>query len=100
MKHLEAPDGDTQADTEFIHELEVLLRLRHANVLLYLGGSATHKEMFFLTELMDCDLNKMIKSKDPKAFWKNEGRFYILDIIQAIAYIHKKKSGTQRYQNA
>jgi len=46
--------------------------------------------MFFLTELMDCDLNRMIKKQDPKALWQNEGKYYIVDVIQAISYIHKK----------
>jgi len=91
MKQLDAlPQGESSVAKEFIHELEVLLRLRHPNVILYLGGSAGAHELFFLTELMECDLNQLIKLKEPRALWQNEGKFYALDILQAITYIHRK----------
>jgi len=48
MKQLDAlPQGESSVAKEFIHELEVLLRLRHPNVILYLGGSAGAHELFF-----------------------------------------------------
>jgi len=39
---------------------------------------------------MECDLNRMIKSKEPRALWHNEGKLYALDILQAVTYIHRK----------
>uniref|UniRef100_A0A6B2L3Y6 Protein kinase domain-containing protein n=1 Tax=Arcella intermedia TaxID=1963864 RepID=A0A6B2L3Y6_9EUKA len=82
--------GETNANQEFVQELGVLLRLRHPNIILYLGGSANTQEQFFLTELMECDLNYLIKQKDSRALWQNEGKYYALDIIRAITYIHRK----------
>jgi len=90
MKHLDALQSDAAANNEFVHELEVLLRLRHPNIVLYLGGSAVAQEVFFLTELMECDLNRLTKQKDPRALWQNEGKYYALDILQALSYVHRK----------
>jgi len=92
MKHLTIREGDSNSNSdEFLRELQTLVLLRHPNVLLYLGGSGSKQQIFFLTELMEGDLNRMIKKKDPRALWNNQGKYYMIDIISAISYLHKKK---------
>eukprot|EP01125_Pyxidicula_operculata_P002669 TRINITY_DN12515_c0_g1_i1.p1 TRINITY_DN12515_c0_g1~~TRINITY_DN12515_c0_g1_i1.p1 ORF type:complete len:558 (+),score=142.44 TRINITY_DN12515_c0_g1_i1:445-2118(+) len=91
MKILDAPeDCSKEAESEFEAELEVLMRLRHPNVLLYLGGS-TKNDFFFITELMDTDLNSVILKKDSNALWDNKGKVFARDIFSAITYLHSKR---------
>jgi len=73
-----------------VQELELLLRLRHPNVLLYLGGAADGGEFFFLTELMETDLCNMIAKKEPRAQWDSCGKLYSRDVASALAYLHSK----------
>jgi len=79
-----------EAESEFVQELELLMRLRHPNVLLYLGGAAKAGEYFFLTELMETDLCNLIAKKDPRAQWENNGKCYARDITSALAFLHGK----------
>jgi len=94
MKFLNAPDDDAKAaNAEFLQELDLLMRLRHPHVILYLGGSAKPEQStkFFLTELMDCDLLHMISKNDQKAKWENNGKYFARDIAAALTYIHGRK---------
>uniref|UniRef100_A0A6B2LEQ7 Protein kinase domain-containing protein n=1 Tax=Arcella intermedia TaxID=1963864 RepID=A0A6B2LEQ7_9EUKA len=91
MKVLDSvSEKEREAQSEFEQELELLFRLRHPNILLYLGGS-TNNELFFLTELMETDLFELIKKKDPRADWNNNGRHFARDIAAALSYLHSKK---------
>jgi len=64
MKVLDAgSSSEKEAQSEFEQELELLTRLRHPNILLYLGGSTANNDFFFLTELMETDLNELIKKR-------------------------------------
>jgi len=40
--------GEKEAQSEFEQELELLTRLRHPNILLYLGGSTANNDIFSL----------------------------------------------------
>jgi len=83
--------GEKEAVSEFEQELELLTRLRHPNILLYLGGSTSNNDFFFITELMETDLLELIKKKDPKAEWNNMGKYFARDIASALSYLHGKQ---------
>jgi len=91
MKVLEAHESEQkEAESEFIQELELLMRIRHPNIILYLGGASTGGEFFFLTELMENDLCNLIAKKDPRSQWDDCGKFYARDVCAALAYLHGK----------
>jgi len=92
MKVLDASSAaEKEAVSEFEQELELLTRLRHPNILLYLGGSTSNNDFFFLTELMETDLFELIKKKDPRAEWNNQGKYFARDIASALSYLHGKQ---------
>jgi hypothetical protein len=92
MKILDANSAqEKEAVSEFEQELELLTRLRHPNILLYLGGSTSNNDFFFLTELMETDLFELIKKKDPRSEWNNQGKYFARDIASALSYLHGKQ---------
>jgi len=91
MKILDvSSQSEKEAQSEFEQELELLTRLRHPNILLYLGGSTANNDFFFLTELMETDLWELIKKKDPRPQWENQGKYFARDIASALSYLHGK----------
>jgi len=92
MKILDTTSAsEKEAVSEFEQELELLTRLRHPNILLYLGGSTSNNDFFFLTELMETDLFEIIKKKDPRVEWNNQGKYFARDIASALSYLHGKQ---------
>jgi len=64
MKVLDAvAAGEKEAQSEFEQELELLTRLRHPNILLYLGGSTANNDFFFPYRI---DGNRSVRTNQKK----------------------------------
>ncbi len=65
MKKIGFPSNVTAVQRTLVEkEIEMMKELRHPNLLLLIGYIITLEEITLFTQLMDCNLSTIIKSKD------------------------------------
>jgi len=74
-----------------LREIRLMRTLRHDNVLGILDmdipdSYSNFRDIYMVTELMDTDLSKVLKRKQP--LMEEQGKFFIYQILRALKYLH------------
>jgi serine/threonine protein kinase len=83
---------DDQTDAKrIIREIRLLCSMQHENILRITDidepeSYATFNDVYIMTELMDTDLNKLLRSKHP--LLDAQRKFFTYQIFRALKYIH------------
>jgi serine/threonine protein kinase len=90
VKELSTADFSEEAFLEFRDELDLLQRLRHPNVVQFLGAITQSTPMMIVTEFLpQMDLAKYLKEK--KRLDPERALSYALDIARGMNYLHENK---------
>ncbi|KAJ1699522.1 hypothetical protein LUZ63_008034 [Rhynchospora breviuscula] len=80
---------DKLVTQDFRHEVSLLLKLRHPNIVQFLGAVTERKPLMLVTEfLRGGDLHQYLKEKG--AISPAKAITYALDIARGMAYLHKE----------
>jgi len=84
--------GEASSKKIFDKELSMYSKLRHKNIVSYIGGGENDKkELFILMELMEMDLHVLIERKNKRVKWREDGRKYVIDMISGLIYLQNNK---------
>lgn len=83
---------DDQTDAKrIIREIRLLSCMQHENILKIIDidepeSYLTFNDIYLITELMDTDLNKLLRSKHP--LLETQRKFFTYQVLRALKYIH------------
>lgn len=77
-------------EESFLKEIEILSKLKHPNVLLFIGACKTEDGLVLVTEYMENgDLYSYLRDVSVKFSWKNT-LHYAVDVARGMTYVHQE----------
>ena len=81
--------NDRMVVKDFQHEVQLLVKVRHPNIVQFLGAVTLHKPLMLVTEfLAGGDLHKLLRTKD--SLPPDRTVKYALDIARGMSYLHNR----------
>jgi tRNA A-37 threonylcarbamoyl transferase component Bud32 len=88
VKQLKIKDLNTAAHEEFIRDVELMNKLRHSNIVQFIGASEVSGKLAILTEFIDGGNAGQLLLAQPQSGWKLRLRI-ALDAAKAIQFLHQ-----------
>jgi serine/threonine protein kinase len=89
VKFLKSSEHDEESIKSFIEELNLLKKLRHPNILLYLGACTTGPQYFLVTEYCESGNLFDFLHTNPKHILQSRDRIRIaIEIAKGVNYLH------------
>lgn len=81
--------NDRMVVKDFQHEVELLVKVRHPNIVQFLGAVTLQKPLMLVTEfLAGGDLHQLLRTRDPLP--PDRTVKYALDIARGMSYLHNR----------
>ncbi|TKY55799.1 Serine/threonine-protein kinase HT1 [Spatholobus suberectus] len=90
MLPMQTSDATSECKAKFQREVNLMSRIKHKNIIKFIGASV-EPSMMIITELLEgCSLQKHLESIYPSTLSLEQSLSFALDISQVMEYLHAK----------